>query len=86
MAYKFFNINWVESEKLLQGDSSLGNVLINKEKLCATVFGITGTRTFYPDSSKIFKNNNQRISNLMETINNLHLSRCKYITGAWLKS
>ena len=86
MASKFFNINWVEREKTIVGDSSLGSILIDKEKLCATVFGITGTRIFYPDSSKIFKNDNQRISNLLETLNGLHLARCKYITGAWLKS
>lgn len=72
---KIWDINWVETDNHVHGDCCFGNVLIDKKTNIAHIFGVTGTKKWYPSVAK----------ELMNRINDYHKARVKYVVGAWLK-
>lgn len=81
---KVFNINWVETDKLIQGESCFGNVLIYKDTCIAHIFGPTGIKKWYPNISINLNTKEKQLKELMKRINDYHCSRVKYIAGAWI--
>lgn len=82
---KIWDINWTESDTHVFGEACFGNISINKEDNIAYIFGISGTKKWYPSIAKNLKNNQMRLEELKDRLNSYHLSRIKYIIGAWLK-
>lgn len=83
--FNIFPINWVESENTVVGEACFGNIVINKNDNIAHVFGMTGTRKFYPSIAKSLKNDRMRLKELMERLDSIHISRIKYSVGAWVQ-
>lgn len=82
---KVWDINWVDTETHVYGDCCFGNVLIEKKTNIAHIFGVTGTKKWYPSIAKELKTPDMKLKELMNRINDYHKARVKYIVGAWLK-
>ena len=82
---KVWDINWTETETLIQGESCFGNILIQKESNIAHIFGMTGTRKWYPSVSKKLTTKKMQLEELKKRLNDYHCSRVQYIVGSWLK-
>ena len=82
---RVWDINWIETDTHVYGESCFGNVLIEKNKNIAHIFGTTGTKIWYPSIGKSLNTNQLRLQELMNRINDYHKSRVKYIIGAWLR-
>ena len=82
--FKISNINWIETEKLIHGESCFGNVLIYKDTCIAHIFGATGTKKWYPSTLKMLNTKEKQLKELMKRINDYHCSRLNYIAGSWI--
>lgn len=82
---KVWDINWVETDTHVHGECCFGNVLIEKKTNTAHIFGVTGTKKWYPSLAKALSTDQLRLQELMNRINDYHKARVKYVVGAWLK-
>lgn len=83
---KVWNINWVETVDTVYGESCFGNVLIQKDTNIAHIFGVTGTKKWYPSISKKLTTKKLQLEELKDRLNSYHCSRVQYIVGSWVKN
>lgn len=83
---KVWDINWAETDTTVHGECCFGNILIQKDTNIAYIFGMTGTKKWYPSAQKSLTTPELKLRELKNRINDYHKTRVNYIVGAWLKN
>ena len=77
------NIQWNTSPTTIYGTACFGIIVIDLQTIIAEIHTMAGIKKWYPSISKSLYNDELKIEELLNRLNNYHLNQIQMILNTW---